>query len=395
MRRVLLAIVLALTGLFPAWAVSAAAPICTAYLAAGQALPAWEAPGTVLCLRTGDYPHPALVRITANSAVYQSAPGEHARLIGPGIEIAGHDFALNQVEIDNAGAGLPAVVLRGDRETLDADIIHNGTYNGIDVRGQSDTVSNSQIYAFNSGVPQSDAQCVNVISNNLAGSAGGFRLVGNTIHDCSGDGIQAFHANVLPCPPPVAAGEISGNTFEAGLIPFLENGVDAKWGAWRIVGNIFRGFGFIPQTGTTDTSPALFLHKCTNNTLVSGNTFDGNGKGVEVLGGVGADAGTHPISITITGNTFISTGPGYITNVSGATAVVIAANTVYPSGVPSATPTPTITASPTPSRTPTATATASLTATATSTPTPTVTPTPTLSGCWDLRQSAPVSIPCP
>src|SRR5690242_16695282 len=78
-----------------------AASVCTAYVTPPGPIPTWEAPGVVLCFHGGDYPHAAIVRITAIGATYQSAPGEHARLVGPGLDLSGHDFTLSNLEIDN------------------------------------------------------------------------------------------------------------------------------------------------------------------------------------------------------------------------------------------------------------------------------------------------------
>lgn len=355
MKRFLLALAL-VNALANSALPAEAAPACTDYLSAGAAIPAWVQPGTVLCLHTGNYVH-ATLRLTSNSAVYQAAPGEFPRLVGADTEIYGHDVTLSGLELDGDGIGQPVVVLRGNDDTLAGNNIHNGRYNGVDVRGQSDTIIGNQIHDFNSGVAQDDAQCANLISNNLAGSPGDFRLLNNRIWNCSGDGVQAYHANVLPCPASVAPGIIAGNVFTAGTIPFLENAFDLKFGSWSVYSNTISGYGFIGQTGSTDTSPAGFIHKCVSNTLVSGNTFDHNGKGLEVLGNTGLDAGTNPVSITVSGNTFSFTGPGYVINVVNGLKIVIGANQIYPNGQPTATRTPVPT--PTVTRTPTATATPS------------------------------------
>lgn len=377
-RRVLLA--LALLALVLATPAVRAQPPCTVFISPGQALPPWLAPGAVLCLHKGDYPHD-LVRITTNSATYQAAPGEQARLVATGgasLEVYGHDVTLSGLEIDNGGAGAPALVLRGANDTVTGSDIHNGSYNGVDVRGQSDTITGSTIHDFNSGVAQSDAQCVNLISNNLAGSPGGFRLLGNTIWNCSGDGVQAYHANVLPCPVDVPPGIIAGNVFSAGTLAFEENAFDLKWGSWRVVSNTVSGYGFVGQTGTTDTSPAGFVHKCSYDVLVSGNLFDHNGKGVEVFGASGLDAGTNPVSITVSGNTFTFNGPGYLTNVVGGVRIIVAPNLIFPNGLPTATATATRSATSTvPSQTATQPPTATATATRTASPTVTVTTTAT------------------
>lgn len=374
MKRLLHAIaILSLLSISTATAARAASA-CTAFLSPGQPIPAWIAPGVVLCLRTGDYPHP-LIRVTGNSATYQAAPGEHAHLVGSGsLEIWGHDVTLSGLDIDAGGSGLPAVVLRGDRITLNGDEIHNGRYNGIDVRGAGALITLSHIHDFDSGVAGSDAQCINILPTGAA-----VTITGDSIHDCSGDGIQAFYPNSTARPVDVAGGLISGNVFTRGTIGYTENAIDLKRGAgWTITNNLLAGYGREPVALIAGGNPAAFIHKWASRVLFSANTISDSAKGVEIFGNSGLDAGANPVSVTVSSNRFVSVGPGYLVNVVNGISVTVQSNASFPNGLPTATPPatarPSATATALPSQTPSPTA--SATATATAPPTNTATATP-------------------
>lgn len=337
---------------------------CTAYLAAGQPIPVWVAPSTVLCLHAGDYPHSTL-RITTNSATYQAAPGERPHLVGPDIEVFGHDVALVGLAIDAQGSGQPALVLRGDHDSLVASEVYNGTYNGVELRGTNATLFGDYLHGFDTHVPGSDAHCVDVLP-----TAANVSIVGNTISSCSGDGVQAYYPNTALTAPDGAGGEIRDNVFSYGTVGYGENAIDLKRGiGWLITGNTASGYGRAPIPGSTEGNPALFIHKFASNVLVSGNVISDSAKGIEVFGGSGLDTGAQPVSVTVSSNTFIAVGPGYLINVVGvpASAVTIGANPSFPNGLPTAT----ATATPTPSVTPSPTYTPSPSATPTSTATPT------------------------
>lgn len=374
MKRALpdLLLVLALLLLAPGPILAASA--CTAYLSPPGPLPVWIAPGTVLCLHAGTYPHD-LLRLTTNSATYASAPGEHAHLVGPGLEVWGHNVTVSGIDIDNDGAGVPAIVLRGAGDFLSGNEIHNGRYNGVDIRGAGAVIASNHIHDFDSGVAGSDAQCINVLPTSAA-----VTVTLNSIHDCSGDGIQAFYPNNTAAPAPdLAGGLISGNVFTRGTIGYTENAIDLKRGAgWTITGNLLAGYGREPVALIAGGNPACFIHKWASDVLFVGNTISESAKGCEVFGNSGLDAGANPVSVTVSSNRFVSVGPGYLINVVNGISVTVQSNASFPNGLPTATPPatarPSATATALPSQTPSPTA--SATATATAPPTNTATATP-------------------
>lgn len=363
----------------------AAAP-CTAFVSPPGPIPTWVAPGVVVCFHSGDYPH-GLIRITAIGATYQAAPGELPRVprfIGPGLELYGHDVTVSGIDINNDGASVPAIVLRGAGDFLSGNEIHNGRYNGVDVRGTGAVIVSNHIHDFDSGVAGSDAQCINVLP-----TGAGVTVTLNSIHDCSGDGVQAFFPNSVPGPAPdVAGGLISGNVFTRGTIGYSENAIDLKRGrGWTITNNLLAGYGREPVQLIPGGNPALFIHKWAANVLASGNVISDSAKGVQIFGNSGLDIGANPVSITVTGNQFVNVGPGYLVNVVNGIGVTVAPNLTLPEGIP--TLTPTASNSPSPTSTPTiAVPTATATATATATET-------AVSGCWDLRHVPPLAIACP
>lgn len=363
LARLLLILTLLLMVLAPSLAV-AASP-CTGYVSPGQPVPLWEAPGTVTCFHGGTYTHTALLRITALSATYMSAPGETAVLVGPGLDISGHDFTLSGLTIDNDGAGVPAIVLRGANDTIANSIIHGGTYDGVDVRGVGARLTANQIYDFDSGVAGADAHCITVLP-----TGANVTVTLNTIHDCSGDGLQAFYPNSTSRPVDLAGGLIYSNTFYYGAVAYGENAIDLKRGAvWLVAGNDISGYGREPIALIAGGNPAVFIHKWARDVLVVSNVVRDSSKGIEVFGNAGLDTDASPISITVRSNTLVAIGPGYTITATGALSVSLASNLVYPLGLPMpATPTVTPTASPTASATPTPTATSRPTATGTATP---------------------------
>lgn len=433
-----LGLVLAFVGA-PAPAAPAAAA-CSAFLAAPGPIPTWLEPGAVLCLHAGTYPHDTL-RLTANSATYQGAPGEpRPRLLGSApIEVYGHDVTLADLELDGGGAGLPVVELRGPGATLRAVEVHHGAYNGIDVWASGAVLTADTIHDLqpDNQIPGNDAQCINV----HPGASFGL-LISSAIFDCWGDGIQFFGLLPTPITQAVSSGwVISGNDFHRGTLPYSENAIDIKQGAgFTISGNDIGGYSNAGRLGTSQ--PAVVLHGAVSGALFSANNVHDSYEGVQLSNG-------RWLSLTISANTFrrlslytlgMAAARGAIvqgnTIVSGGSEVIQVSssgwtggsfdnNRIESSGAPrlyagaawsgvalgpntwlnspagflasasDATPTPPPTATAVPS------ATASPSPTPTNSPTPTATATawpsatPTLSGCWDLRARAPLSIPCP
>jgi len=294
-----------------------AASVCTAYVTPPGPIPPWVAPGVTLCLRAGDYPHSAIVRITAIGATYQSAPGEHARLLGPGLDLSGHDFTLSGIEIDNDGAGVPAVVLRGDRETLANDDIHHGGYNLIDVRGSGAVLRANTIHDAQPSdlVPGNDTQGVNVLP-----TASGGAFISNSVWSLWGDGLQFYGIIPTPLTQPVAHDWIiSGNVFTRGALAYSENGIDIKEGtSFTVTANDISGYDNTGHLGTCQ--PAVVMHGVASHMLFDSNNVHDSCKGIELTNGQWS-------GLTISGNRLTNL-TQYAIEIAAGRGVTVTGNTI-------------------------------------------------------------------
>ena len=265
------------------------------------------AAGKVLCLRGTTSGSPRLYRqgltyLTGNgtsaSPIYlMSYPGEHAEVQSTGqgvLDVRGNYWHVENLIIDNANASGPAVVVRNPFVVLRGNEIRNGRYNGIDVRGTDVLIESNQIHHFDSQVPGGDAQCVNLLQT-------GDRLVlrKNTIHDCSGDGIQVFNPNNTAATNVPEDVQITGNTFYRGTIAYTENAIDIKIGnRFTISGNDISGYGYETPQLETNGNPPILLHRYAQNIMVAANKIHDATKAINIH----ADQGATPNGITIENN---------------------------------------------------------------------------------------------
>ena len=273
------------------------------------------AAGKVLCLRGTTSGSPRLYRQpltyltgdgTASSPIYlMSYPGEQAELQSTGqgvLDVRGNYWHVEKLIVDNNNASGPAIVVRNPFVVLRSNDIRNGRYNGIDVRGTDLLIENNQIHNFDSQVPGSDAQCVNLLQT-------GDRLVlrSNTIHDCSGDGIQAFNPNNTAATNVPDDVQIVNNTFYRGTIAYTENAIDIKIGnRFTISGNDISGYGYETPELETDGNPPVLLHRYAQNIMFAANKIHDATKGINIH----ADQGATPNGITIANNVLYNlTGP--------------------------------------------------------------------------------------
>jgi len=263
--------------------------------------------GITLCLRgttsgSPRYYYAPLTYLSGNGTstlqiTSMAYPGEHVILQSTGqgvLDVRGDYWQILNLAIDNAGASGPAVVVRNRFDVLRGNDIRNGRYNGIDVRGMDALIDSNQIHNFDSQVAGSDAQCVNLLPT-------GDRLIlrGNTIHDCSGDGIQAFNPNDTPATNVPEDVQIINNVFYRGSISYSENAIDVKIGdRFTITGNDVSGYGYEPIQIQAGGNPSVLFHRYAKNVLFANNKVHEATKGINIH----ADQNETPYGITVENN---------------------------------------------------------------------------------------------
>jgi hypothetical protein len=264
----------------------------------------------VLCLRgtTSGAPRAyrqGLLRLSGNGTAAKpitlmSYPGEQAMIQSTGqgglgvLDIQGDYWHVENLIVDNSGISGPAVVIRSRYDVVRGNEIRNGKYDGIDVIGTDALIEDNLIHHFDSRIPGSDAHCVN-----LQPTGSRLTLQGNTIHDCSGDGIQAYNANNTAAAVVPTDVRILNNVFYRGTIAYTENAIDTKIGdRFTISGNDISGYGYeTPQTTPGGNEPVV-IHRYTQNLLFIGNKIHDSTKGVRIH----ADQGHTPSGITLANN---------------------------------------------------------------------------------------------
>jgi hypothetical protein len=268
-----------------------------------------QSAGKTICLRgttsgSGRAYTQAMLILSGNGTSSQpitlmAYPGEKAvvRTTSQSVlDVRGDYWQILNLEIDENGGGTSPVILRNRFDVLRGNDIHNGTYNGIEVRGTDALIDANQIHNFDSHRPGSDAHCVDLLQT-------GDRLIlrGNTIHDCSGDGIQAFNPNNTPASNVPEDVQIVNNTFYRGSLAYTENAIDLKIGnRFTITGNDISGYGYEPTQLYQGGNPAVMFHRYVQNVIFSDNKVHDATKGVNIY----ADQGATPLGVTISNNLF-------------------------------------------------------------------------------------------
>lgn len=244
-------------------------------------------PGQTLCLR-GDASGPGRIyatetlHLTANGSAsrpitLRGYPGEKVILRTPSgaggvISIEGDYWTVAELILDNNGNTNPAV--RVDAGAAYAVVllneIRNGYYNGVELRGTHTTLAYNHIHHFD-GVTV-DAECIIVYM-----SAAHNLIQGNTVHDCSGNGLELYKPNGLTIDPRDTATSIviDGNTMYRGTLTRAESGIGLKMGYdITITNNDLSGYR---------DSPTLGVSRGVRNVLIEGNRIHDTERGINLF----------------------------------------------------------------------------------------------------------------
>jgi MYXO-CTERM domain-containing protein len=173
--------------------------------------------GDVITVAAGAYAENLTLSSSGSAAspITIQAPG--ATLTGT-IVLGGSYWVIEDLTI-KATAGVDAIRIKGDHNQLVRIDLSGGTKDGIDGGGTGNQVLDSKIYDFDAG--ESDAHCIV-----LNPGATDWIISGNTLHDCSGDGVQLYSSgpersikNIL-----IEKNEI----FWSKAIGRMENAIDVK-----------------------------------------------------------------------------------------------------------------------------------------------------------------------
>jgi hypothetical protein len=215
------------------------------------------APGQVVCVR-GDTSGPGRVyettRIELHSAGTAAAPitlrpypGERVILRsldqGGVIKYYGQYWIVEGFIIDNNGSSWRAVIFDtiSSNNILRNNEVFDGTNMGLDVNlgSRNNRIEGNHVHHF-IRTDGNDANCIQ-----LGAGADNTVIVGNTFHDCSGDGIQM----TLPPNDPNSIADaadnvqIIGNVFYRGNPPAAENALDVKAASnLQVIGNQMYGY---------------------------------------------------------------------------------------------------------------------------------------------------------
>jgi hypothetical protein len=236
------------------------------------------APGQALCIRGNVsgagrvYPVEKLDLATSGTAAapveLRAYPGEHVILRSTGggavLRVYGDYWIVEDFIVDNNGSAASILLFDAGatHNTVRGNEFFNGVDNGIELRTQStdNLLEDNHIHHF-IRPGEEDAHCVLI-------NPGAQRniLRWNTIHDCSGDGIQFYPPAVESDVAAFADGnQILANVFYRGTLPHAENAIDIKAAKnLTIAGNEIYGY----SDGT-----AILLQKTSRNLLFDGNVI--------------------------------------------------------------------------------------------------------------------------
>jgi Right handed beta helix region len=195
--------------------------------------------------------------------------------------------------------------------------VRNGSRDGIDVsaKAKNVTISNCAIHDFVWTDPaRRDAHCIIVNPGVI-----GVRITGNTIFNCSGDGIHLFATNSTPVSSYVRDVRIERNKIYSTLHANSENGLDFKGGVDVIVRqNEIHGF---------TTNKATVVQKGAQNIRFEENIIYDSARGVEFRW----EGGKLQQNVTIVRNVIFNISGQYALKFDGVVNVRILNNTVYKS----------------------------------------------------------------
>lgn len=209
------------------------------------------APDDVIVVAPGTYPESLSLTGsgTAGAPITISATG--AVLAGT-ITLDGDHWRIEGLAI-TPGPGVDAVRVKGSFNRFQKIEISGGTRDGIDGGGTGNQVLDSTIHDLDAGT--SDAHCIV-----LNPGASDWVIAGNTLYDCSGDGVQLYSSGPERSIKNV---QILGNTmYYSGAIGRMENAVDVKNADGLVIANN-RMYGFTQnKTLVFQKGPANIEVRC-------------------------------------------------------------------------------------------------------------------------------------
>jgi hypothetical protein len=203
-------------------------------------------------------------------------PGERVTLVGtdggPVIKIEGDYWTVEGLTIDNDGQAGPAVKIEdtADYAVLRQNEIRNGSYNGLEMAGLASLVENNHIHNFE--LPDRDAECILVTPTSDRAI-----IRGNTIHDCSGNGIELYYPSLQLVSLNTVADhvQILGNVIYRGATPRADVGLGIKAGTYiTVAGNDISGYR---------DNPAADVHRLSRYVLFDGNRIHDSDRGINVF----------------------------------------------------------------------------------------------------------------
>ena len=216
---------------------------------------------------------------------------------------------------DHQKAEVDAIRWSGNNINLSECEIRNGSRDGIDVsaKAKNVTISNCVIHDFIwADAARRDAHCI-VANPGVIG----VRITGNTIYNCSGDGIHLFANDSTPVSLYVTDVVIQNNTIYSTLGANSENGLDFKGGVDVTVkeNNIY---GFTHNK-------AVVVQKGAKNLRLEGNRIHDSARGVEFRW----EGGNFQHNITVTRNIFFNITGQYALKFDGVFNVQVLNNTFH------------------------------------------------------------------
>ena len=286
------------------------------------------AAGDVLCLRgTGNAAAPQIYSealdlagvadgTSAQPITVQAFPGDYATIQNsdPVLTIRGADYWIfSDLGFDHLMAASDAIRIRDQagHNTIKNCTLQNGTRDGIDISSGSHFNRIEACTIGNFNWTTADAHCI-VLDPDTDGTI----IHGNTISNCSGDGVQLYAGDSTQESQYAVGVEITENEFTRGTIPRAENAIDVKGSVDLLVqGNTISGYL---------DNKAIVLQKGSQGTWLEGNTISGSERGLEVRGEDGKD---HE-NITILRNVFFDITGQYAVKFDEVTGVAFLHNTI-------------------------------------------------------------------
>jgi Right handed beta helix region len=224
------------------------------------------------------------------------------------IVVKGFIFDHQKLESD-------AIRWSGNNINLSECEVRNGSRDGIDVsaKAKNVTISHCVIHHFVWADPaRRDAHCI-VANPGVIG----VRITGNTIYNCSGDGIHLFANDSTPVSLYVTNAVIENNTIYSTLGANSENGLDLKGGIdIDVKQNDIYGF---------TQNKAVVVQKGAKNLRLEGNRIHDSARGVEFRW----EAARFQHDITVTRNVFFNITGQYALKFDGVVNVEVIHNTFH------------------------------------------------------------------